>query len=222
MWRRQLEGLGAEHSAIALDLPGHGRSCGIDGLASIEEYATLVERFTETLGLRRCVLVGWSMGGAIGLAIAARGPARLQGLVLACTTARFAVADETLSSLRDVVRGRLPQQFGTETFSPATPPALMHEAWREQVKTDPRVRHTDLLACRAFDGRALLPRVRTPTLVVAGRDDAVTPVACAEELAREIAGARLAILEAAGHQAPHEQADAVNGLLVEFARALPR
>jgi pimeloyl-ACP methyl ester carboxylesterase len=222
MWRRQLEGLGAEHSAVALDLPGHGRSCGVEGLASVEEYATLVERFVAALGLRRCVLVGRSMGGAIGLVLAARQPALLRGLVLTCTTARFDFPVEALAQLHDVVRGRLPQQFGTDTFSPSTPQAIMVEAWREQVKTDPRVRYTDLLACRAFDGRPLLPRVRTPTLVLAGRDDAVTPVSCAEELARDIPGARLSVLESAGHQAPLEQSDQVNRLLVEFAGTLAR
>ena len=222
MWRRQLEGLGADHSAVALDLPGHGRSSGVDGLASVEEYATLVECFAGALRLRPCVLVGRSMGGAIGLVMAARRPALLCGLVLTCTTARFDFPAEALAQLHDVVRGRLPQQFGTDTFSPSTPHPIMVEAWREQVKTDPRVRYTDLLACRAFDGRALLPRLRTPTLVVAGADDAVTPVSCAEELAREIPGARLSILQAAGHQAPLEQSDAVNGLLVEFAGTLAR
>ena len=222
MWRRQLEGLGAEHSAVALDLPGHGRSCGVDGLASVEEYAMLVERFVAGLGLRRCVLVGRSMGGAIAMVLAARQPTLFSGLVLACTTARFALPDQMLAQLRDVVRGRLPQQFGTETFSPSTPQPIMVEAWREQVKTDPRVRYGDLLACRAFDGGPLLSRLRTPTLVVAGMDDAVTPVSCAEELAREIPGARLSVLEAAGHQAPLEQSDAVNRLLVEFAGTLSR
>jgi pimeloyl-ACP methyl ester carboxylesterase len=222
MWRRQLEALGAEHSAVALDLPGHGRSAGVDGLGSIEEYAMLVERFVGALGLRRCVLVGRSMGGAVALVVACRRPALLRGLVLACTSARFAFATEALAQLRDVVRGRAPQQFGTETFSPKTPQPVMVEAWREQVKTDPRVRWGDLLACQAFDGRALLPRVGTPTLVVAGMDDAVTPISCAEELARGIPGARLSVLEAAGHQAPLEQADAVNRLLVEFAGTLGR
>jgi len=223
MWRRQLQGLAESgHSAVALDLPGHGRSCGVEGLASIEAYAALVERFAAALGLRRCVLVGRSMGGAIGLVIAERQPALLRGLVLTCTTARFAFPAEMIAGLHDVVRGRSPQQFGTETFSPSTPQPIMVEAWREQVKTDPRVRYTDVFACRDFDGRALLPRLRTPTLVVAGADDAVTPVSCAEELAREIPGARLSILQAAGHQAPLEQSDAVNGLLVEFAGTLAR
>jgi len=95
------------------------------------------------------------------------------------------------------------------------------EAWTEQVKTDPRVRLTDLLACRAFDGRDLLSRIRTPTLVVAGADDQVTPAALAEELARGIPNARLEVIPAAGHQVPLEQADRFNQLVGAFAAALP-
>ena len=155
MWRRQLEGLAASgHSAVALDLPGHGRSCGVEGLASIEAYAALVERFVAALGLRRCVLVGRSMGGAIGLVIAERQPALLRGLVLACTTARFQFPAEAVARMHDVVRGRLPQQFGTETFSPSTPQPIMVEAWREQVKTDPRGRRTRGTRARRGSGRA--------------------------------------------------------------------
>ena len=220
LWRRQLEAAGREHGALALDLPGHGRSGGIEGLPTVEAYADLVAHFATALRLRRFVLVGRSMGGAIALTLAARHPELLDGLVLVCTAACFALTDERLAVQRDVVRGRLPQQFTTETFSPATGMEVMREAWTEQVKTDPRVGYTDLLACRAFDGRPLLGGIRSPTLVVAGADDGVTPVACAEELARGIAGARLEVIAQAGHQAPLEQPDAFNRLVTGFAEGL--
>ena len=173
LWRSQLEAAGREHSALAPDLPGHGRSSGIEGLPTVEAYAD------------------------------------------------FVLAPETIAGCRDVMCGRLPQQFTTETFSPATGLEIMRQAWTEQVKTDPRVRYTDLLACQAFDGRPLLGRVRSPTLVVAGADDQVTPVGCAEELARGIAGARLEVIPHAGHQAPLEQADAFDRLVAGFAAELP-
>jgi pimeloyl-ACP methyl ester carboxylesterase len=96
----------------------------------------------------------------------------------------------------------------------------MREAWMEQVKTDPRVRYGDLCACRDWDGRALLGAIRTPTLVVAGADDQVTPVPQSEELAKGIAGARFETIAAAGHQAPLEQSERVNALLAEFAERL--
>jgi 3-oxoadipate enol-lactonase len=221
MWRRQLDGLGQRHSVLALDLPGHGRSSGVEGLPTIEAYADFVARYVEVLGLRGFVLIGRSMGGAMGLTLAARGMRQLEALVLTCTAARFELSAERLETLHDVVRGRLPQQFTTETFSPATGMELMREAWTEQVKTDPRVRYTDLLACQAFDGRPLLGRVRVPTLVVAGADDGVTPVAGSEEVARGIAGARLEVIPQAGHQAPLEQAEDFNRRVAAFAEDLP-
>jgi pimeloyl-ACP methyl ester carboxylesterase len=220
MWQRQLAGLAGEHSVVALDLPGHGRSAGVEGLKSLEAYADLVVRFADALRLRPFVLIGRSMGGGIGLLVAARHGERLRGLVLACTGATFPLTPESIDTAHDIVRGRLPQQFTTETFSPATGMDLMREAWMEQVKTDPRVRYTDLLACREFDGRPLLAHVRTPTLVVAGADDQVTPVTCAEELARGIAGARLEVIAQAGHQAPLEQTEAFNRLVTGFAEGL--
>ncbi len=220
MWRRQLVGLGERHSAVALDLPGHGRSDGVEGPATVEESAAIVARFLEAVTRRPCVLVGRSMGGSVALLTAVRQPERVRGLVLACTAARFALRDAMIATARDVARGRLPQQFGTETFSPATGMDMMREAWMEQVKTDPRVRLADLLACEAFDGRPLLAQVRVPTLVVAGADDGITPVAQCEELARGIPGARLEVLEQAGHQAPLEQSERFNALVAEFAEGL--
>ena len=220
MWRRQLAGLGERHSVVALDLPGHGRSSGVEGPASVEESADVVTRFLAAVTSRPCVLVGRSMGGAIALVVATRASARVRGLVLACTAVRFTIADTMLATARDVTRGRLPQQFTTDTFSPATAMDVMREAWMEQVKTDPRVRLTDLLACQAFDGGPLLGRLAVPALVVAGADDTITPPAQSEELARGIAGARLEVLAQAGHQAPLEQSETFNRLVGEFAERL--
>ncbi|MGH7895934.1 MAG: alpha/beta fold hydrolase [Candidatus Binatia bacterium] len=221
-WRRQLEGLAAAgQSAVALDLPGHGRSGGVDGCPTVEAYADCVAVFARALRLPPVVLVGRSMGGAIGLVLAARHPELLCGLVVVSSAARFTLDPAMIATVHDVVRGRLPQQFGTEAFSPATGMDVMREAWMEQVKTDPRVRYGDLLACQAFDGKALLGRVKTPTLVVAGADDRITPVVQAQELASGITGARLEVVPQAGHQAPLEQSATFNRLLTVFAGALP-
>ncbi|HEV7733043.1 MAG TPA: alpha/beta fold hydrolase [Candidatus Binatia bacterium] len=219
MWRRQLDDLGSAHSVVALDLPGHGRSPGVEGPESIAVAAAVVEAFLDAVCRRPCVLVGRSMGGAVAQVVAARRPA-LRGLALVCSSARFTLAPESIATTRDVVRGRLPQQFTTETFSPDTGMDLMREAWMEQVKTDPRVRLTDLLACDVFDGRAALPGIRVPTLVVAGIDDKVTPPAQSEALAAAIPGARLEVVAKAGHQVPLEQTAQFDALLTAFAEGL--
>src|SRR5437016_13281227 len=114
MWRRQVEAAAIDNSVVALDLPGHGRSSGIEGLPTIDAYADFVVRFAAALRLRPVVLVGRSMGAAIGMTIAVRRPELLQGLVLACAAARVPIRDENLAVRRDGVRRPPLQPFTPE------------------------------------------------------------------------------------------------------------
>jgi pimeloyl-ACP methyl ester carboxylesterase len=222
LWRPQLEDLERQHSAVAVDLPGHGRSSGVEGLASIAGYATFIDAFAGCLGLRSFVAVGRSMGGAIALSLALDHPARVKGLVLVATPDRFEIPSSALDTMLDVVRGRIPQQFTRDAFSPTTPIEVMKDVWREQVRTDPRVAYTDLLACQAFDVQQRLGDISVPTLVVAGADDRLVPPAAAERLAASIPGASCTVVAGAGHVVPTEQAAAFNQVLGDFLATLPQ
>jgi 3-oxoadipate enol-lactonase len=71
------------------------------------------------------------------------------------------------------------------------------------------------------DSLPLLPRVACPTLVVCGAEDTLTPPDEARLMAERIPGARLALLEGAGHLANLEQPAAFNDAVLDFLRALP-
>jgi 3-oxoadipate enol-lactonase/4-carboxymuconolactone decarboxylase len=215
VWRPQLEAFGRRHSALAVDLPGHGRSSGLDGLPDPAAYAAFLESFADALSLRPLVLVGCGLGGAIAVLLALRAPARLEGLVLIATPSRFDVPDEVLARCRDVVRGRRPQHFGNEAFSPHTDIEVMKQAWAEQVRTDPRVALGDLEACRRFDG-AVAGRVAVPTLVLAGADDRMAPPEDVRALAAAVPGACFEIVERAGHHLALERADAFTASVLSF------
>ncbi len=221
-WHRQLAHVAAKHSALAVDLPGHGRSGSTEGLPDLDAHVRFTAAFAAALALRPCVLIGRALGGAVAIAFALAHPERVRALVLVATPARFELPQASLDTWRDVMRGRATQPFSTALFSPKVDMAVMRECFMEQVKTDPRVRYTDMLACNGLDFTPRLGELSVPTLVVTGRDDHFAPPDTAEDLRRRIAGARLHVVDDAGHMLTSEQPAAFNRALEEFVEALPR
>jgi len=219
-FRRTLAQLAPSHSVVALDLPGHGRSTGLDAPPSIEACADVVEQFAAAVTRRPFVLVGWSTGALIALVVASRGGARLSGLVVLAAPAVWRIEQATVDAVRDVVRGRRSQIFDRTLFAPSTPLDVMREAWMEQAKTDPRVLHGDLVTAQGFDARPLLAKVRVPTLVVHGDGDQLVPATEARALADGIAGARFVSVEGAGHIPHLEQPGRVHEVMATFAAGL--
>ncbi len=218
-WHYQYEALGASHSPIALDFPGHGRSSGVEGLPTIRDYADFVVAFADALKIDSAVFVGRSMGGAIAMDIAARHPKRVQGLVLMATAAKFNIPKERIDQWRAVTMGRSGQPFTNDGYSPATIATkreVIQEGWGEQIRTDPRTRWGDLVACSNVDLRSQLGEISTPTLVLAGADDQITPPADAEFIKNGIKGARLEVIPDAAHNLTSERPAEVNALVDKF------
>lgn len=205
VWKDQLELCSGNHSPITFDFPGHGRSGGTESLKTVEVYTAFFLAFVEALDLPAAVLVGHGMGASIAIEATAREPQRVRALILVGATSRPQVTTETLQTWENVMRGRAPQPFTTEAFSPKTDFAVMRKGWTEQVKTDPRVRYFDLLGWSGYDARTRLGSIGVPTLIVAGSDDAVTPAAQAAELQKSIAGSALIAIDDAGHMLPLEK-----------------
>jgi pimeloyl-ACP methyl ester carboxylesterase len=211
--------LAREHSPLAIDLPGHGRSGGLDSLGSIERMADFAGAFLDRWGIERAVLLGHSMGGAVALRLALEQPARVRALVLCASAPRFTGA--AVPALTRVVEGKDRRPFFRDAYSPSASPEVLRRGFMEDLKTDPRALLGDLLACRAFDAEAELERVAAPTLVVVGEDDDPAMRAGSERLAAGIRGATLCRVPGAGHMLPLEQPDALAGAVSELLRALP-
>jgi pimeloyl-ACP methyl ester carboxylesterase len=82
VWRHNIPVLGRHATAIALDLPGFGRSSKPPGPYPLAFFARAIEAFRRALGLDRLTLVGHSMGGAVALAYALEYPSRVGRLAL--------------------------------------------------------------------------------------------------------------------------------------------
>ncbi len=82
MWKSFSAGLIKKHRVIAIDLPGHGNSAPMNTSPSIDGMADLVYRVLESLHIKKCILIGHSMGGYVGLALLEKHPQLFEKLIL--------------------------------------------------------------------------------------------------------------------------------------------
>jgi pimeloyl-ACP methyl ester carboxylesterase len=85
----------------------------------------------------------------------------------------------------------------------------------------PSLLYGDLLACDHFDFTDRLGAIRTPTLVICGAEDKLTPLTYSETLSSAIPGAALQTVDGAGHMVMLEQPRRAAGLLSVFLATIP-
>ena len=236
--------LGAGLSVIAPDLPGHGgtawRAGGADNATDLDEPSrAAVERSADdlvellrVLGHDRAHVAGYSMGARVALRLAISHPACVRSLVLEAPSAGIEdAAERAARRAADDALARAVERDGIESFVDAweRTPVLAGEArlapmtraaLREiRLSHDPAglaasLRAAGQGAMEPLHGR--LAEVTAPTLVVVGADDPVRDRAVA--VAAGVPGARLAVIDGAGH-APHREApDAFCRLVLDFLK----
>jgi len=208
------ERLSAQHSPVAFDMPGHGRSGGLDSLPSIEAMAKHVRELVTWLGASRPVLLNHSLGGAVALQYAAEFPDALSGLVL-CGTGYGMSLGAAIDQTRQIAEGKARRQFEREAYGPDATPEIMQRGFMEEIKTDPRTRLGNLIALDSWRG-AELGRISVPALVVWGSADFPVVRESAQRLARELPQARLVEIAGAGHMLPIEKPDALAEAVLAF------
>jgi pimeloyl-ACP methyl ester carboxylesterase len=218
VWSPQLDGLSDVARVIALDLPGHGATGGA-GASAIGDYVAWVADFLDAAGLRRMVLGGHSMGGAVAQALALGHPERIDGLVLVGTGSRLRVLPRLLDLCRDDP-AEARRLIGGLAYGPRTPAERVVEAERALLATPSEVLLGDFMACDRFDVMATVGALRDPTLILVGREDRLTPPKYATFLAGAIPGARVVEVPEAGHFPQLEQPGAVNAAIREFLASL--
>jgi pimeloyl-ACP methyl ester carboxylesterase len=173
-------------------------------------------------------LAGFSMGGYVAFEIMRRAPARVSRLALLDTSAR-PDPPERAQLRRDLIG--LAERGDFKGVTPRLLPQWVHpDRMREpefvatvsamtlRVGREAFIRQQKAILGRP-DSRPGLSRIHVPTLVLCGRQDLATPVEAAREIAADIDGARLVVVETCGHLAPLEQPAAVNAALLDWMAA---
>ena len=177
----------------------------------------------------RFALAGLSMGGYVALEILRRAPERVTALALVDTQARADTPQAT--------DGRRAQMVRSETDFEGVVEALRGRMMLPEHAADPAIgglfvamardagaeafRRQQAAILSRIDGRSFLPRITCSTLVLCGRQDAVTPPELHEEMAAAIPGARLVFVEGSGHLSAIEKPEAVTAALRAWLDSVP-
>lgn len=212
---------------IRVDVRGHGASPVPARPYSLEGLAGDVAVVLDRLKIAKADWVGLSMGGMIGQAFALDHGERLRRLVLANTTSSYggdgrkmwearaqAVEDGGMAAIKDLAMAR----YFSDAFR-ANHPEVVATVGQRFLETPPAGYIGCCDAIRDLDYGARLSQIAAPTLVIAGGQDAGTPPAMSEALARGIPGARLAVIPGAAHLSAVEAPREFGALVGDFLAA---
>ena len=221
MWDVQMPMLQRCFRVLRYDSRGHGVSAVPPGPYTIEMLGRDALALLDALAVRQAHFCGLSLGGMVGMWLAAHCPERIDRLALCNTAARMGPPqfwDARIEAVRREGLATTSASIVARWFTPAffaAEPATV-ETMRRMLARMP----TDgYIACceaiRDMDQREALPRIRAKTLVLAGSDDAAATPADGRYLAETIPGARYLELPTA-HLSNIEAPQPFNDALIRF------
>jgi len=228
MFDAQVAALAPRFRCIAYDHRGQGESEITAGGYSMDDLTLDAAALIESLNLAPCHFVGLSMGGFVGMRLAARRPELVRSLTLMETAAnseplwkiaryRVLSAVAKVAGLRPLVGPMMRVMFGRKFLTDPARAALRAE--QERLLRSNRVdglRRTLTGILERAGVEAELPKINCPTLIIVGEQDVATVPARARTIHSLIPGSRLEIVPGAGHTSTVEEPDGVNAVLVPF------
>jgi pimeloyl-ACP methyl ester carboxylesterase len=227
LWRDVAPQLAADCTVLIPDLPGAGDSDGTGKAAlTMESMADAVVKGLQLRGHDSAVIVGHSMGGYVGLAIAERHPEFLQGLALVHSTAT-ADSDEKKDQRRKTAR--LLRGGGKSLFVKASIEGLFAPAFKEAhpgivseqverglaIDEEALAQYTEAMSVRP-DRRALLSDCKKPIQWIVGDCDSLLPVDLLMQQVPLPSVSFLVLYRGCGHLSPLEAPDRLAADLSRF------
>jgi 3-oxoadipate enol-lactonase len=225
MWDAQMKPFTQRFRVVRYDRRGHGRSGVPKGPYTMDRLGRDVLAVLDGLGIKQKInWCGLSMGGMVGQWMGANAPDRVERLVLTNTSSYF----PDKSGWND--RLKLVQEKGVASFAPVNMTRWFTKGFLERspevvAPIEKMFAATALdgflgcgMAVRDMDHRPLLPKIKAPTLVIAGRHDGATTPEMNEYISKNIPGAKYMTLEAAhlsNVEQPQAYTDAVLGFLTK-------
>ena len=220
VWKPQLEHFGQSRRTLAFDYPGYGHSQFRED-ATRDDYASAILAAMTSLGIDKAHICGLSLGGVVAIAMLSAAPERCASLTLADTFAVHpqgqALYDRSSAASHDM-RGLAEARIGALLVSEDT--ALRRNVIETMSMIDPEAYRLGARAVWLADQTERAAAIRTPTLILVGDQDAITPPSLSEELAALIPHSRLEVIEGASHLANLDKPEEFNRAIDDFLSAV--
>jgi pimeloyl-ACP methyl ester carboxylesterase len=221
-WLESFAQLAEHHDVIVPSLPGYGRSTRPDWIMGVHDLAAWVTWFARDIDLRTPVnVIGCSLGGWVAAEIATVAPQFFNKMVLVGAMGIKPEQGEIFDYFLESGLTGLRRAFHRPEQSSAFMRYWGNE-WTPE-ETDLVEQHREM-TCRiawkpymhSLTLRHLLPGVSTPTLLLWGGEDAITPINSGEIYQRAIPRSRLVVIENCGHMPEMEKPTEFSGLIEDF------
>jgi pimeloyl-ACP methyl ester carboxylesterase len=210
-------------NALAVDLPGHGKSAGI-AFATISDLAGWIAHLLDVLGATDVTLVGHSMGSLVALETAARHPDRIKRIAMIASAVPIQVSEALLntSKANDHAAYEMINVFAhsnTAQLGGNRVPGMwmMGSAMRLMERSGNGVLHADFSACNNYaSGLEAAQKLKCPVLMILGKRDLMTPMKVARDVISKLADVKVVALDGAGHSLMAEKPDEILDSLISF------
>jgi 3-oxoadipate enol-lactonase len=231
-WAPVIEMLSQAYRCITFDARGTGRSDVTDGPYSIDSLADDTVALIEQLNLHRAHVVGWSMGASILQSMLIRHPQVLIRAVLLNAFPNYTPLQQAWLDASMALRESDIDRTAIAAFGMSWGLTLRILSDHQRTLSLASIAVTDPFptsnagfkaqaeGLRSYDARPFLSSVRTPTLVLAGAEDILTPVSQSIEIARLIPGSELKVLPRGGHRMVVEYPDDTISAVCDFLARL--
>lgn len=228
MFDKQVEKLQSEYQCIRFDFRGQGQSEVSDEGNDLDSLTEDVAALIKKLDCQPCHFVGFSMGGMVGIRLAARYPELLKKLILIDTSSEPEEKNRMPKyklllwiaknlGLKIVANKVMKMFFGFEFKNDITRKAKYNEWKSAFIQSKPR---GVINAVRSVIYRKtvtpLLGNIQSPTLIIIGEHDHLTSMEKAQIMHKHIEGSKLKVVPRSGHMSPIEEPEIITDMISEF------
>lgn len=222
-WKSTMSQFADKGHCIALDLPGHGFSSGLDDY-SLKNYAKTIAEFIKQNSLENITVIAHSMGAQISILLATEYPNLIRNLILIAPAGFEELSNEEVKFLKNVFHSQIKL---TKPFISLLSEDLLSKFGADKESTSFELTKTNMMAMLDEQISDLLQKIHCPTLVLFGEEDPFIPIPVlnhgtikliAEKACNQIPNSTLIILPQVGHFLHVEDPDVFKSAVTAFMK----